>query len=393
MTQLQDEMFSLLVEKTRALGRPATFSEVEEDERLPHANDYAYYYGSFTEASKKAWSVIESESNEKIRSTVKFKPPVRGIGGIEQGRRRKDVMGKQQNSISSERREEIISEIVDMFIENDGRMPSDRELKKNQYISMGEIAYLRRANLIRELDIRRRAEEKTGRTFLTREGRLRKEAEELRKKKVKAAKITEGEKTEVTKVTTDIATSEEPVEKPVEAKEDPVKVEEISVKEEVQTKEDIPSIEKVIKEEIQMKKGTPSLECIKRTLREFGEENLRWPTDKEIHEFSQSGIEGWASSAHIYRQLGPKATWADQIFPEGLPPGFVEDQRKGRNTQSKEGLKESEVPSISYQATEAYDTKNGIIEISSDGMEISIPVTLTIPKGVMVSGEIRLEII
>ena len=40
----------LLLMKALELGRIPTFAEVESDERLPKANAYAYYFGSFTKA-------------------------------------------------------------------------------------------------------------------------------------------------------------------------------------------------------------------------------------------------------------------------------------------------------------------------------------------------------
>ena len=67
------ELFSRLVAKTRTLGRQATFSEVNEDEDMPMANDYAYYYGSFTQAAKEAWHQVETGniSSNEISKTAK----------------------------------------------------------------------------------------------------------------------------------------------------------------------------------------------------------------------------------------------------------------------------------------------------------------------------------
>lgn len=51
------EMFDKLVDMALRLGRDPTFKEVEQDSAMPHPNDYAYYFGCFTEALKEAHRV------------------------------------------------------------------------------------------------------------------------------------------------------------------------------------------------------------------------------------------------------------------------------------------------------------------------------------------------
>lgn len=51
------EMFDKLVDMALRLGRDPTFKEVEQDPAMPHPNDFAYYFGSFTEAQKEAHRV------------------------------------------------------------------------------------------------------------------------------------------------------------------------------------------------------------------------------------------------------------------------------------------------------------------------------------------------
>ena len=48
------EMFDKLVDMALRLGRDPTFDEVKQDPAMPHPNDYAYYFGSFTDALKEA---------------------------------------------------------------------------------------------------------------------------------------------------------------------------------------------------------------------------------------------------------------------------------------------------------------------------------------------------
>ncbi len=54
MPEKEREMFDKLVAMAIRLGRDPTFKEVEQDPALPHPNDYAYFFGSFTEALNEA---------------------------------------------------------------------------------------------------------------------------------------------------------------------------------------------------------------------------------------------------------------------------------------------------------------------------------------------------
>ena len=48
------EMFDKLVDMALRLGRDPSFKEVEQDPTMPHPNDFAYYFGSFSETLKQA---------------------------------------------------------------------------------------------------------------------------------------------------------------------------------------------------------------------------------------------------------------------------------------------------------------------------------------------------
>ena len=77
-------------------------------------------------------------------------------------------------------------------------------------------------------------------------------------------------------------------------------------------------------DEIRKERHLQVTEDCRRVLREFAQENLRWPTDAEITRFSQKGVPGWSSKAVFRSRFGIKTDWADKIFPEGLPEGFNE---------------------------------------------------------------------
>lgn len=59
----------LLLMKALELGRIPTFAEVESDDRLPRANDYAPYFGSFSKACDTIRYTIKQKLKEQANST------------------------------------------------------------------------------------------------------------------------------------------------------------------------------------------------------------------------------------------------------------------------------------------------------------------------------------
>lgn len=51
-------MFRKLIEFVRRLGRDPTFNEVRDNPDLPNPNDFAFYFGSFTDALKEAHRIV-----------------------------------------------------------------------------------------------------------------------------------------------------------------------------------------------------------------------------------------------------------------------------------------------------------------------------------------------
>jgi hypothetical protein len=60
LSQDAKRLQNLLLMKARELGRVPTFTEVELDDRLPKANDYAYHFGSFSKACDSIRSKINT---------------------------------------------------------------------------------------------------------------------------------------------------------------------------------------------------------------------------------------------------------------------------------------------------------------------------------------------
>lgn len=101
-------------------------------------------------------------------------------------------MAKRVRSLEPDREQAILSEIVEMYIENDGVMPSSRQIKKNRYISEEEVEILRRNGVLQEWRIRKLAEEKTGKKFLSSNERRRKQQhEEAQKRAVQKEEVME----------------------------------------------------------------------------------------------------------------------------------------------------------------------------------------------------------
>ncbi len=68
----KEELFLSLLEKTRELGRQAKFQEVEDDPNMCRANDFAYHFGSFTEAAEEAYRAYCREmKNGSLEAKVK----------------------------------------------------------------------------------------------------------------------------------------------------------------------------------------------------------------------------------------------------------------------------------------------------------------------------------
>lgn len=150
MDDRQRVLFGKLLEKTRTLGRPVEFSESEKDETFPNPNEFAFYYGSFTDAAKVAWKEVQHEMRKMSHGKTEVRP-----------------MSKHGQKLDPEREKEVLDEIVDMYVANGGVMPSQRAIKKNRYINENEYMILVQNHMINEHQIKRMAEEKTGKKFLS----------------------------------------------------------------------------------------------------------------------------------------------------------------------------------------------------------------------------------
>ena len=166
LKSLRGELFEKLIQKTKELGRRVSFSEMRDDPSMPDPNQFAFYYGSFANAAERAFSeYVSAEKNTKNGGDV-------------------TMSKRKRNPLSEELTKQIVSEIVDMYIAADGKMPGKREIKKNAYISEKQVMILRQAGELNELTIRKLAEEKTGKKFLSSGDRQKQDAILARQKRL-----------------------------------------------------------------------------------------------------------------------------------------------------------------------------------------------------------------
>ncbi|MBP5634313.1 hypothetical protein J6X09_01300 [Candidatus Saccharibacteria bacterium] len=78
-------MLDLLVKMAHRLGRDPTFTEVDKDPSMPRANDYAYFFGSFTDALREAHRIAF------VRDETKPPLPV----GKKTIKKEEDTMGRR----------------------------------------------------------------------------------------------------------------------------------------------------------------------------------------------------------------------------------------------------------------------------------------------------------
>ena len=103
------ESFRKLVEMTRRLGRAPSFKEVLDDPSMPNPNDFAYYFGSYTEASRRACYEALGSMRAKYH--------------IESKKEREEKMGRKSTP-----REELLTELI-VLEDKLGHFPTPNEVR------------------------------------------------------------------------------------------------------------------------------------------------------------------------------------------------------------------------------------------------------------------------
>lgn len=221
-------------------------------------------------------------------------------------------MSKKDPRLSDERTKEVFAEFVNMYIKKGGEFPTTRDVKKNPYITEEEVAILRKNHLLEDRDVRMEAEKKTGKKYRTQRERIKEHSKE-------SIKATAAQRAEDRKAK--IAQGIEMAAKRAEEKKD-------------------------LKQEVKkVNKPRTDSEKLKGVLREFAIKNLRWPTDKEIQEFYKEGVSVWPSCQTVYNLIGSnRGEWEKQIFPEGLPDGFIPSNKGGLTKKASPAPTPTPVP-------------------------------------------------
>lgn len=291
----QKELFEKLVEKTRALGRQVTFGEFDQDEALPRANTLAYYYGSFGSAAEEAWSKVRME-NAAARGPTRMETEVR------------QMAKKKRLQMDDERKERVIEEFVEMYIKNDGRMPTNRMVKKNPYITEEEVGALYRTGDLAESRVRKRAERKTGRKFLSPQERRTQEM---------LTRYGADKKPQATEPETKVEPkAEAKVESEVKAEPEKLPLVEATEPEPAFVEVAKEQAEQVVEQQMEVKRmrgHRVSKEDVLENLRAVMEKLGRLPTQLEIS-VHEAGAK-YAYQTYVDK-LGPKSNWAKILEAE-----------------------------------------------------------------------------
>ena len=135
----EEDLLSLLIEKTKACGHMLTFAEASADPEMVQPNSYAYYFGSFSEAAKIAWrrartSISDlSGLTEQGVKTVEALKKIRQITGEPYRRevnwmsefQEKGHKGKGARYTIEEVKEALVS-----FYNRTGKLPGQNDTKK-----------------------------------------------------------------------------------------------------------------------------------------------------------------------------------------------------------------------------------------------------------------------
>ena len=253
-------------------------------------------------------------------------------------------MAKKVRQLSDDRKNAVISEIVDMYVENNGAMPSARQIKKSQYISEEEVSILRRNGELQEWRIRKIATEKTGREFKT-------EKERHQEASAMAAKARKQK--------------EEAMEQRVEQVEQQIQVEQ-ETEQKVEQKVEAPRRAHYADGEVET------------MLREACKEAGHVLTQAEVGKLAEAGrIPRWAT---LMRHVGPWYLWSEKFE---VP--FV-DEKQARAAERQRAKASSEEVAVEETAEEipkgALEEAPEEMSVTETPEEMIIPFKLIIPKGI-----------
>ena len=368
------ELFRELLKQTRELGRAVTSDEFAKEQGVMAMNSFAFYYGSFDGAAKEALYQVRSEQQPRSDPTLP-------------GKEEMPMSKKKSPQPSGADRELVLKEFVDMYITRDGMMPSERALKKNPYIRMEVLQTMRKNGELTEEKVRRLAEAKAGRKFVSAQERR---YQRRSKQNSQEESVIEGATTiEVVEPPTEPMNEGDLASLELSATPEPMaRVETSEVEQDLSQATDELELEMEhiqpemaeSKPEVKKMRGSriteeEAIEDMRALARKLG----RIPSVAEIKDHSNGAKYGY----RIYvKYLGPKEDWVKVLGPE------FQGMEKPTSARTRRTAKEatSVVPSETGN-TPVAGSMNTLVEAGMDSQPIKvanvggIPITITIPQG------------
>lgn len=333
----KEEMFNLLVMKTRELGRLVTYEEAEADERLPKANNYSWHWGEYSKAAEAAWNHVKYHK-------VDGEEPKGVVVLAKKGFKRLDP----------DREKTVMNELAEMYAKEGGKLPSSRSIKKNRYIKEEEVESIKRAGLFTEHKLEPIAVANFGYV---------------------------------------------PKPKPEVVQPDPVALNEPKLEPEAAVNEEIP-VEPEEEQEVETMEETKGRTAVRYTKQEC-EEKFRAACERAGHILSRAETEdlcrqgllpGWVT---LTRQLKPWDEWKEKF---GLPWGseltasIAEKTRRKRMLKEEAAKAETPEPDVSVNVElEEPETEEAKSEEASESKEVIVPEEAFEPEGEASDGESEAE--
>ncbi len=333
----KEELFDLLVTKTRELGCLVTYDDMANEPRMPvgaNVNSYSIHWGEFRKAAEAALSYTRrhDEAGNEIEP--------KGVMVLSK---------KGFKRLDPDREKTVMIELAELFVKEGGKLPPDRSIKKDRFIKAEEVEIIKRSGLFTEHKLEQYATEYHGYV---------------------------------------------PKPKPEVVQPDPVALNEPKLEPEVVANEEIP-VEPEGEQEVETMEETKGRTAVRYTKQEC-EEKLRAACEEAGHILSRAEVEalcrkgvlpGWVT---LTRHLKPWDEWNKKF---GLPWGseltasIAEKTRRKRMLKEEAAKAETPEPDVSVNVeleepeTEEAKSEEASEEEAVAGNLFEIPVQVYLPEG------------
>ena len=146
----KEELFDLLVTKTRELGRLVTYEDMVNEPRMPvgaNANSYPTHWGTFDKAAGEALSY--ARRHDEAGNEIELKGVM--------------VLSKKGfKRLDPDREKTVMIELAELYVKEGGKLPPDRSIKKDRFIKAEEVEIIKRSGLFTEHKLEQYAVEHCG---------------------------------------------------------------------------------------------------------------------------------------------------------------------------------------------------------------------------------------